>query len=275
MKKIKILSLLVLAGVIFSCEKNDEKDLLYDGPSYVSFINSNSLFTAISGESNVFGVEIGVNAVSKSDRTFTVTIAEGSEGTEGVDYTLESKSIAIPAGEVIGKLSIVPDFDKLPTEGGLNLKFELSEENNLADYSIIEHGVSIGKYCTYDVSTLAGAWSGTDGRKTVHYPSQIVVTGTSSSSSYGLTGAAFEWMVDYWGESIEDSQVVNMTVDELGLKVTIPSQQYLTTLYDGDLFDYTIEGTGAINSCTRKVELTYTLTSGDWVGNFTSSVVLP
>jgi hypothetical protein len=131
--------------------------------------------------------------------------------------------------------------------------------------------VTVSAYCSYNAQTLIGNLPGMDGRNGADYVSQAVVSSGGSDALFGITGLAFEWMFDYWGETITSSEVVNMELDPLGLFITIPEQDYLTTLWNGAPYSYKIAGTGLVNACTGDITITYTLenVSGEFVATLT------
>lgn len=57
---------------------------------------------------------------------------------------------------------------------------------------------------------------------------------------YGLNA---EWMLNVWGETIEEEGKVYYTISDDGV-ITIEEQYIFTTDYQGDLYDYTVSGTG-------------------------------
>lgn len=253
MKKIKILSLLVLTGVIFSCEKNDEKDLLYDGPNYVSFINDVSSFTAVQGEANQFGVEIGVTTSSTSDRTFTIEIdADASTGVEGTHFNLDSKTITVKAGEFRGSVTLTPIFDALPTLG-MDVVYNLVSED-LADFSIAGHSVQVLKYCESELTgTYTAVSSGSIGDD---YPYQVTITEGATNGVYTFSDITGGLYTDAYGASDQPAEVV----DNCGVLV-LDNQP--DTVYGGDYFD----GTGTVNG-----DGTLTLEWSNGYGDYGTSV---
>jgi hypothetical protein len=98
-----------------------------------------------------------------------------------------------------------------------------------------------------DVSPLVGTYSGTDfvGGTTGEYPSEVV-TQMNVDLTLGITGLGFGWMVDFWGETVEEQNFVTVDLEWCGDQgvLTIPEQDYIVTLYNGELWPYTIVGSG-------------------------------
>lgn len=88
------------------------------------------------------------------------------------------------------------------------------------------------------------------------YDSQVT-TGIDCTGNV-IAGLNAEWMWDFWGESIEEEGTVYWTVDGSGV-VTIESQYIFTTLYSGDLYDYTVIATGTYDAITGEFYLQYYL----------------
>lgn len=112
--------------------------------------------------------------------------------------------------------------------------------------------VEVLEYCALESNDdLVGIWSGLDGMSgALDYDSEVV---TSSATATGVTigglnGLNAGWMFDWWGETTLAGGKVPMIVNEDGT-VEILRQYYITTLYDGEEYDYEIEGEGRWNNC--------------------------
>ena len=90
----------------------------------------------------------------------------------------------------------------------------------------------------YPSSPLTSNWVGTDG----DYPSLVE---TFLGCFLMQRGLVFDWMSDFWGETIIDGGMSSLEVDTLAGTVTIPDQYYCTTTYNGAVQPtYNINGTG-------------------------------
>lgn len=85
---------------------------------------------------------------------------------------------------------------------------------------------------------------------------------------YKISGLNTDFMETFWGEAIQTSVPVTFTVDEEG-NITIEDQYIFTTLYDGDLYEYHISGTGKVSVC-GDITIDYELSQdgflvGEWL----------
>lgn len=159
----KLLFIIIIGSlfVLNGCE--EDADLFeYSGPNYVSFVDSESGFTAIGGDVNAFPIQIGVTTASDAARTYTVEVdAAESTGIEGTHFNVDSKALTIEAGKVLGTLTITPVFDALPLDG-ITVTFKLIAQDTAA-FSFMTHSVFIGKYCNLDLDAFVGEYTVTDG----------------------------------------------------------------------------------------------------------------
>jgi len=120
------------------------------------------------------------------------------------------------------------------------------------------------------VSPDVEVWYGIDVDDTSgfhNYPSQVVSYEACANSQavfedLWVVGLGFGWMVNFWGETVIDSTTVQLTYSYFDSTVTIAEQDYITTLYDGDPYPYTIFGTGTFVDDTlgyRHISLNYEL----------------
>jgi hypothetical protein len=88
-------------------------------------------------------------------------------------------------------------------------------------------------------------WYGIDTES--EYPSEVT-TKFDCDGNVLITGLVFGWMADFWGEEIISQEDVIIDIDSLAGKVTINKQPYITTLYDGKEFPYSISGSGTFDA---------------------------
>ena len=95
------------------------------------------------------------------------------------------------------------------------------------------------------LSKLAGTWHGVDN---FDYETQIVTT--VAGSDLMIDGMGFEWLSDFWGETITSHGPVPIDIDwNSSGNFTIEDQYFLTTDYEGDPYDYNIVGSGSFITC--------------------------
>ncbi|HAN19304.1 MAG: hypothetical protein A2X13_01385 [Bacteroidetes bacterium GWC2_33_15] len=75
------------------------------------------------------------------------------------------------------------------------------------------------------------------------YPSEVE-TAEGCNGELLIYGLNAWWISDFWGETIVDEGHVRYEINEYTKEITIAEQYVFTTDYDGDLYPYTIKGTG-------------------------------
>jgi hypothetical protein len=65
-------------------------------------------------------------------------------------------------------------------------------------------------------------------------------------------------MLDFWGEEVIGENWPVMIIDEAAGTIEIPFQPYITTLYDGAEYPYSIEGSGTIDNSGEYPVMTIT-----------------
>ena len=157
-------------------------------------------------------------------------------------------------------LTLTLTFDQVGVMSGVTYEFEAALSTQCTEYTNYFVMVKVTKSGTDytfeevagyppdpDVSPLVGTYSGTDfvGGVTGEYPSEVV-TQMNVDLTLGIVGLGFGWMVDFWGETVEEQNFVTVELSWCGDKgvLTIPEQDYIVTLYGGELWPYTIAGSG-------------------------------
>lgn len=130
------------------------------------------------------------------------------------------------------------------------------------NYFILAKIIKTGNSYTIEkigaVPPLTGAWYGTDTE--FEYPSEVAMK-LSCEGDFLISGLVYGWMADFWSEEIIAQEDVIILIDEAAGTVTIPSQPYITTLYDDVEYPYSIEGSGTIDTSGEYpvMSITYTL----------------
>ena len=124
----KILYLFVVSAIFTSCDRdlietdlNQSNTLFYPSASGSLFVEE--------GASNIFDVVVSATAVASASTPYTITIDESSTAVEGVDYTMNSTSTELSAGDIVTSFGIVADFANAEIAGKtvvLNLTSESS-----------------------------------------------------------------------------------------------------------------------------------------------------
>ena len=117
-----------------------------------------------------------------------------------------------------------------------------------ANYFILAKITKAGN--TYEISEvgeisviLPVTWYGIDTE--FEYPSEVK---TFPGCNILITGLNFGWMLNFWGEEVIGEEYPIIVIDEEAGTVDIASQPYITTLYDGAEYPYSIKGSGTIDN---------------------------
>jgi hypothetical protein len=149
--------------------------------------------------------------------------------------------------------------------GEVEISLIETNDKGLKDTSVLV--VDVLEYCPLASNeALIGSWSGDDGIPDGMYDSEIV-TSDATQDGGTISGINAGWIFDWWGEAIIDGGSAFMIVNEDGT-VKIESQYLFTTDYNGDPYEYWIEGEGRWNNCGDypTLSINYTLenkTDGD------------
>ncbi|MEP1032719.1 hypothetical protein [Ekhidna sp.] len=131
--------------------------------------------------------------------------------------------------------------------------------------------INILAYCAYGLEAIDGTVFGTT-EYDLSYGSQGSVGNFggdySSIASFDFDGTSIiandlnvNWMVDFWGETIDVQNPVTIKADELGLILTIDEQVYMNTTYNDAPYTYTIDGSGLVDGCLGTFILEWNLCS--------------
>jgi len=169
--------------------------------------------------------------------------------------------------DIIRDLNLDLEFNQPGVINGDALEY-LSAINNASicdnNFFVMTKITKMGMSYTFEDQSINNfenakiSYSGTD----AGFPSEVS-TGVDCD---GMTIAGINagWMLEAWGEEVQDAGTVYYTVDDAGV-VTIENQFLFTTTWNGDVQpDYYVEGTGTYDSVTGEITLKYSLIQGDW-----------
>lgn len=153
--------------------------------------------------------------------------------------------------EQVGVFVDSQDFSGLATTAtaeSCDLEIFLAEIEKSGDtYTLSEN--AFVQYAL-DTSIFPGTYDGADGSVGDGFDWQFSnpVTVAMSGDDLTIDGLNYTWMSAIWGETVTSSTPVIINFYNDGT-VEIPEQYYMTTDFDGTLYDYSIYGSGTWNSC--------------------------
>lgn len=227
MKKIIYILAASLSLAIVGCQNVKDLDInTHDGQGleFVHFASSSdNWLVAEDSESYDFKVTVGCTYAHSTDVTYNVTLGPKTTGVEGVDFSIPTKSITIPAGQYLGELPVKVLYET--TGEGFTLEIVLSIDETLindvyGDSMLIS--VKSDKI-TMDWEWLEGTWNAQDysyyggGPDGGAYTAAIVKVDETNLLIRNLWGS---------GSDLE------ATVDFEAKTITIPCPQYWFR-YDG------------------------------------------
>jgi hypothetical protein len=126
-KTVLLLTAVVLSTFMFSCDEDDDRHV-YDSGTVTYFTETaGSLF--VTADNPSVSVEIVSTTTSTAARTYTLSVdTDASTAVEGVEYTLSSNSVTIPAGSYFGSFDVNGLFDGA-LETGSTLVLNLTGDN--------------------------------------------------------------------------------------------------------------------------------------------------
>jgi len=203
----------------------------------------------------------GTNAIDGADGAGFETYVMSADLPDGEYYLSADFYAALESP--IRDLNLTLSFDQVGVISGLTYEFESAistQCTSSSNFFVMVKVTKTGTDYTFeelaasppppDVSPLVGIYTGTDfvGGVTGEYPSEVV-TQMNVDLTLGITGLGFGWMVDFWGETVEEQNYVTVNLEWCGDQgvLTIPEQDYIVTLYAGDLYPYTIAGSGTFS----------------------------
>lgn len=150
-----IIASLAMLTTFTSC---DEERTLYRGPEYIMFADT---LTVLGVENNeeIFDIAIAATTVSDKDRTVAVEVVDKhSNAIEGMHYTLESNTVTIKAGEMVGNLRIKGIAENLTVDYDPEVMLHLiaDEKYHWDLYNGDTTRVILRKVCPFDINAFSG-----------------------------------------------------------------------------------------------------------------------
>lgn len=146
---------IVMLTTFTSC---DEERTLYKGPEYIMFADTLTVL-GVENSEEIFDIAIAATAVSDQDRTVAVEVVDKhSNAIEGIHYTLESNTVTIKAGELVGNLRIKGIAENLTVDYDPEITLHLiaDEKYQWELYSGDTTRVVLRKVCPFDINAFSG-----------------------------------------------------------------------------------------------------------------------
>ena len=150
-----IVASFVMLATFTSC---DEERVVYNGPEYIMFADTLSVL-GVENNDSLFDITIAATTVSDKDRTVAVEVVEKeSSAIEGHHYTIESNTVTIKAGEMVGNLRIKGYMKNLTIEEDPEIVLHLitKEKYHWNLYNGDTTRVVLRKICPFDVNAFSG-----------------------------------------------------------------------------------------------------------------------
>jgi hypothetical protein len=271
MKKINnkflLLFSLIIALVFTSCEKQENVMFL----STDGFIQLKSKSSINTGENNtdpiVLDVLFGGNA-SQNTAGITVDFTVTTDDVSRYTVIPAGGTLEIPAGAVSGQIILTP-VDNILADGNAVIKIELSQSSSKAiglggeGLSFISQTITIiDDDCAIVLADMVGTYKGKDNwYASAGGPLSTQFTTTFDGTNLLSVGLGYAWLANpsFWGEPIVKESSVPLEIDLVTGVVTIPYTYTATTTYNGNPYDYYVEGSGVYFPCSDTFEIEYLL----------------
>ena len=192
--------------------------------------------------SDVVPVVLGVTGSTLALQTFSYTYepaynrAGSTWSWSATDGTISSVS------EDTRKATIL--FDVLPANDTALISITETNSGGVTSDAFVVK-VKVNQFCplTNGMADLVGSWSGDDA-----WYESIITMAAGDATTVEVSGMSEGFISDWWGEAVIEGGTFTMTVNNDGT-VDIPRQYIYTTEWDGDPYDYEIEGAGTWDNC--------------------------
>lgn len=193
----KISCMIVIAGMLYaavSCKK--EKTEIPPTKAHFTFLTSGAYFVT-NDAGTVYKIPIGLTAASSKDETIEFSITSPSGAVEGQQYTVDKKSITIPAGKVVDTILVRGKFDGYASGRKDTLSFRITGATALP--GLDKYDLYVQQYCPVNINEFSGQYEAQDYYDGDPDGGAYIVEltpGTTTGSTGKLT------MVGLWGISI-------------------------------------------------------------------------
>ena len=147
----------VALAVAFISSCNESESLATSTPDYIQF--SDTLYVLpVADEVEYHNIPVVATKTCDYDRTVAVEIVDaGSNAIEGKHYSLESNTITIKAGELVGNVRVRGYHNNIDVYDSLGFKLNLIVPEELQwDMYGTEANVLLQKACKFDINAFTG-----------------------------------------------------------------------------------------------------------------------
>lgn len=277
-KTFKLLSIsLILCLGLAGCDEDTTtfNELDYPADAFVSLESTSVSVLESSGGTIdiVMNLSTSTTAAMATATTVGFTIASDN-AREGIDYTVVNNKSSFDLGvgvfsdtlQIIPIDNVVEDGDKVITiilnNAPVNLGFP--GPDGLGKTTVL---TILDDDCAkeYDLGIYEGDWLGTDScGDYTNVPAQLTLP---CGTGITIKGLGHPWLEDsYWNEIVIFEYDVFINIDATAGTVEIPEQTYVTTDFNGDISDYSIVGTGTIDTSGAKpvITISYDMTHASY-----------
>ena len=158
MKKNILLGIVASFAMLATFTGCHEEYTLYQGNEYIMFADTLTVL-GVENSEEVFDIAIAATTVSDKDRTVAVEVIDKySNAIEGLHYTIESNTVIIKAGEMVGNLRIKSIAENLTVDYDPEIMLHLitGEEHHWDLYNADTTRVVLRKVCPFDINAFSG-----------------------------------------------------------------------------------------------------------------------
>ncbi|AXY77173.1 hypothetical protein D3H65_25730 [Paraflavitalea soli] len=251
----KISCLLLIAGLGYlaaGCKK--EKTTVPPQEAHFNYQTSGSYFVT-QDANTVYKIPVGLTTTADQDRTVQFTISSPSGAAEGQQYTLDKKTVTIPAGKAVDTIYLKGKFNGYPTGRRDTLVFKITGGDVIAMPGFNEFKVFLQKYCPVNVNDFTGVYNAQDYYNNAPDGSPYTVALTPGTTTGNTGKITIEGL---WHDDTPFN--VNLNWDNPASFTTeVPAQSWFV---DATYGQSTIRpnGKGTFSSCDNSFRIDYEVT---------------
>lgn len=154
LRNLCIVSALLLS---FTACDTDAEYTTYSGPNFIMFSDTLYEFPVVTN-GDTYQVEVVATRACDYDRTLAVEIIDSlSNAIEGRHFSLESNTVVIKAGELVGNVEVKGYHDNIAVSDSLGFAMRLITAGDTQwDTYGVETNVQLKKACKFDINAFTG-----------------------------------------------------------------------------------------------------------------------